>query len=212
MNVSNFLMDDHGNEVPNPKFYTHGLPHLKYLNQRVNRRRRYATNHHIDLSVDRGYQRARIRHARFEVHITNERRNFLDNLSTKLIENQDLIVAENLKSSNILRNHKIAQKASDCGWREFLSMLQYKAKLYGKTVILVNPAYTTQKCSKCGFVCTKNNGYPKKHGKHLDLDDRYWWCPNCGTYHIRDLNAAINILRSQSTGELKSTSKLNNMV
>lgn len=85
-------MTSDGKVVDNPRFYTKGLPHLKYLNQRVNRRRRYATNHHIDLSVDRGYQRARIRHAEFEVHIKNERRNFLNNLSTKLIENQDLIV------------------------------------------------------------------------------------------------------------------------
>lgn len=195
LNICNSLMDNYGHQVSNPKFYTYGLPYLKFLQQRENRRRRYAKSHHINLTVDKGYQRARKRCAKYYGYIKNERRAFLDRISTRLIENHDLIVAENLKSSNILRNHKIAQKASDCGWREFLSMLQYKAKLYGKTVILVNPAYTTQKCSHCGFVCTKHNGYAKKHGKHLDLDDRYWWCPICHTYHIRDRNAAVNILR-----------------
>ena len=188
LNISNFLMTSDGKVVNNPRFYTKGLPHLKSLNQRVSRRRRYAVNNRIDLSVDKGYQRARIRHAEFETHIKNERRNFLENLSTKLIENQDLIVAEDLKSSNILRNHRIAQKASDCGWREFLSMLQQKAKMYGKTVILINPAYTTQKCASCGFVCTKSNGY------HLILSDRAWICPHCGAVHVRDWNAANNIL------------------
>ncbi|XIF19839.1 MAG: transposase [Acetilactobacillus jinshanensis] len=58
----------------------------------------------------------------------------------------------------MLRNHKLAQKISDVGWRAFLSMLQRKAKMYGKNVILVNPAYTTQMCSKCGFICTRSNG------------------------------------------------------
>ena len=67
-------------------------------------------------------------------------------------------------------------------------MLEYKADLHDKTFITINPAYTTQRFHVCGFIMGKN-GYPK-----LTLGDREWRCPHCGTYHVRDWNAAINII------------------
>lgn len=194
LNISNFLMTSTGCEIPNPKFYTKGLPELRKLQRQLSHSRNYATNHHIPYFEDEGYQEARLRVAQFSAYIKNKRTIFLDKLSLRLVQNHDLIVAENLKSKNMLRNHKLAQKISDCGWREFLTMLQNKAKLYGKKVILVNPYNTTQKCSHCGFICTHKNGY------HLTLKDRKWICPICKKFHIRDVNAAINILRR---GQLK---------
>ncbi|WP_260246870.1 transposase, partial [Limosilactobacillus fermentum] len=70
----------------------------------------------------------------------------------------------------------------------FLGMLAYKAKLYGRQFITINPRNTTQTCRDCGFVMG-TNGTDK-----LTLDDRNWTCPNCGIHHIRDWNAAKNIL------------------
>ena len=189
MNISNFLMDDHGNEIPNPRFYTHTELRLKKYQQVESRRLRHAKNEHRSFKNDKSYQKARLKVAQLQSMIASQRKDFQEQLSTKLIENQDLIVAENLKSKNMLRNHKLAQKISDVGWRSFLMMLQRKAQTYPhKTVILIDPYDTTQKCSKCGYVCNYNDN------THLGLDKREWACPRCGHHWIRDQNAAINIL------------------
>lgn len=118
----------------------------------------------------------------------NQRHNFLQQISTALIKNHDLVVAEELRSKNMLKNHALALSISDVGWRTFLGMLAYKAKLYGRRFITINPRNTTQTCRDCGFVMG-TNGTDK-----LTLDDREWTCPNCGVHHIRDWNAAKNIL------------------
>ncbi|MEK1315994.1 IS200/IS605 family element transposase accessory protein TnpB, partial [Limosilactobacillus fermentum] len=120
--------------------------------------------------------------------VMNQRHNFLQQISTALIKNHDLVVAEELRSKNLLKNRALALSISDVGWRTFLGMLAYKAKLYGRQFITINPRNTTQTCRDCGFVMG-TNGTDK-----LTLDDRNWTCPNCGIHHIRDWNAAKNIL------------------
>ena len=77
---------------------------------------------------------------------------------------------------------------ADVGWRTFLGMLAYKANLYNSKFVTVNPRNTTQTCSDCGFVM--GSGDTSK----LTLADRKWVCPQCNTSHIRDHNAAKNIL------------------
>ena len=115
-----------------------------------------------------------------------QREQFLHVLSKREVENQDFIVAEDLKVRNMKRNHCLAKHISDAGWRRFLTMLQHKAALYGKTVLLVPPSLTTQTCSVCGYVM--------KGEEHLGLDVRKWKCPSCHTRHDRNQNAAVNIL------------------
>lgn len=86
------------------------------------------------------------------------------------------------------KNHALAMSISDAGWRKFISMLEYKASLYNKIYLKIDPKFTTQICHICGFrmgTC---------HTHKLQLKDRQWTCPCCGTHHIRDYNAAINIL------------------
>ncbi|MCT4491663.1 transposase, partial [Levilactobacillus parabrevis] len=107
-------------------------------------------------------------------------------VSTALIKNHDLVVAEELRSKNMLRNHALAMSISDVGWRTLLAMLSYKADLYGCKFLTVNPRNTTQTCSHCGHIMTGKN--------KLTLADRKWTCPNCGIFHVRDHNAAKNIL------------------
>ncbi|WP_156407466.1 RNA-guided endonuclease InsQ/TnpB family protein, partial [Levilactobacillus parabrevis] len=105
---------------------------------------------------------------------------------TALIKNHDLVVAEELRSKNMLRDHALAMSIADVGWRTLLDMLTYKAALYGRRLLTVNPRNTTQTCSHCGNVMTGKN--------KLALADRKWTCPNCGAFHVRDHNAAENIL------------------
>ncbi|WP_203622952.1 RNA-guided endonuclease InsQ/TnpB family protein, partial [Limosilactobacillus fermentum] len=92
------------------------------------------------------------------------------------------------RSKNMLKNHALAMSIADVGWRTFLEMLTYKAGLYGRQFITVNPKNTTQTCHDCGFVM--GTGSTKK----LTLADREWTCPKCHVHHIRDHNAAQNIL------------------
>lgn len=116
----------------------------------------------------------------------NRRRNFLHNQSIALIKNHDLVVAEELRSKNMMKNHALAMSIQNNGWRMFLNMLEYKAVLYGRRFTTVNPRNTTQTCHSCGYVLTGD--------QKLTLNDRNWTCPVCGEHHIRDINAALNIL------------------
>lgn len=86
----------------------------------------------------------------------------------------------------MLKNHKLAKAIQDCGWRKLLTLLQEKAVTYGKECILVPPQYTTQTCSACGHKLIGDQMIP--------LSVRDWTCPTCGKYHLRDMNAAQNIL------------------
>ena len=106
--------------------------------------------------------------------------------SKRLIENQDLIVSEDLKVKNLLKNHKLAYAISDVSWSAFFTMLEQKSSMYGKVYVKVPPHHTTQTCSACGYVMKEEN--------HIALGISEWDCPVCNTHHIRDHNAAKNIL------------------
>lgn len=134
----------------------------------------------------KNYQKQRLKVAKVHRTVSRQREDYLHNLSRQKVESQDFIAAEDLKVSNLLKNHCLAGAIADAGWRKFLTMLQYKAELYGRTVVLVPPRNTTQTCSVCG--------YTLKGDEKLTLSDREWTCPSCGSHHDRDANAAENIL------------------
>ncbi|HEX4203249.1 MAG TPA: RNA-guided endonuclease TnpB family protein [Ktedonobacteraceae bacterium] len=84
----------------------------------------------------------------------------------------------------MLKNHKLAKAISDVGWSEFVRQLEYKAQWYGRSVVKIDRWYPSSKtCSACLHVL-----------EELPLDIRSWSCPNCGTCHDRDINAAKNLL------------------
>ena len=128
-------------------------------------------------------EKARVTKAKLQKRLTNKRKDFLHKLSTNLVKTYDIIVIEDLKSKNLMKNHKLAKAIGNASWYEFRTMLEYKCKWYGKQLIIVLPHYTSQECSNCHY----NSG--KK-----TLDIREWTCSNCGIYHDRDINAAKNIL------------------
>ncbi|MCI1435551.1 MAG: transposase, partial [Solobacterium sp.] len=101
------------------------------------------------------------------------------------VKSHDYLFAEDLKVRNLKKNHKLAKAISDSGWRTFLTELQNTASKRGKTCLLVNPRNTTQTCSSCGCVMSDDN--------RIVLGQEEWVCPVCGTHHVRDHNAAINI-------------------
>jgi len=117
--------------------------------------------------------------------IKNKRKDFLHKLSTRLVDDNDIIVIGNVKSSSIGKT-RMAKSVYDAGWFMFKTMLRYKAIKQGKVFLEVNEAYTTVTCN----VCNKRTG-PSGIGS---LKIREWACSNCGTIHDRDHNAALNIL------------------
>lgn len=136
-----------------------------------------------ELSDFSNYLKAKHMVAKYNEKIANQRTNYLHNLSKQLVEQYDVIKIEDLKTKNLLRNHKLSRAIANQSWRALRSQLEYKCKWYGKQLVTVNPRKTSQICSNCGY----------DDGKHT-LEIRQWTCSKCGINHDRDINAAKNIL------------------
>lgn len=133
------------------------------------------------------WQKAQRTKAVYQAKITNKRKDYLHKITTNLVKQYDVIVIEDLKTKNLLKNHHLAKAIANASWRMFRTMLEYKCKWYSKKLIVVDPKNTSRICSKCGY----NSG-------EKPLNIREWTCPNCQAHHDRDINAAVNILHKAS--------------
>ena len=130
------------------------------------------------------WNRQRIKVARLHEKIMSSRKDKLHKISIDLIRRYDVVCCEDLNVKGMLRNHHLAKSVSDASWGTFVTMLEYKAKWYGKTLVKIGRFYPSSKtCHHCGHI-----------NEDLSLADRYYTCPNCGELIDRDLNAAKNIL------------------
>ena len=186
LNLENFYADSFGNIIDNPRYYRRAKKRLKNAQRILSRRILRAKKDKRPILTAQNVQKQRKFVAELQSRVMKRRDSFQHILSAALIKNHDLVAAEELRSKNLLKNHALAMSISDAGWQSFLSKLEYKAKLYGRIFITVDPKNTTQTCSCCGHVMSGEN--------KLTLKDREWLCPKCGAHHIRDVNAAKNIL------------------
>ena len=186
LNLTDLVNDSEGGSFENPRFRKKLEDNLAKAQKKLSRRADKAKKDNRKLRDSRNYQKQRQKFAYINRKIARQRADYLNYVSKQLIKSHDLIAAENLKVSNLLKNHCLAKAISDAGWRTFLTLLQQKGEMYGRDVILVDPQYTTQTCGVCGHVMTGDQKLP--------LSVREWDCPVCGTHHMRDTNAAKNIL------------------
>lgn len=188
LNIENFLTDSNGAMVANPRYYETIHNKLAHAQRKLSRRQLRAKKEHRPLREAKNYQKQRLIVAKIYNKVRAQRSYFLHKLSTALINSHDLVVAENLRSKNMMKNHALAMRIADVGWREFLGKLEYKADLYGKQFLMIDPKNTTQMCSACGHIMGHDDT------DKITLDIREWTCPKCNKHHIRDWNAAKNIL------------------
>ena len=186
LNIENFYADSFGNIVDNPRYYKKIRRRLKKAQRKLSRRIVRAKKESRSVLTARNVQSQRRIVAELTAKVMRRRDAFQHIQSVALIKNHDIVAAEELRSKNLLKNHALAQSIQDVGWRSFLSKLEYKAKLYEKIFVTVDPKNTTQTCSECGHIMSGKD--------KLTLKVREWRCPKCGVYHIRDVNAAKNIL------------------
>jgi putative transposase len=129
-------------------------------------------------------KKAKIKVAKLHAKIADSRRDFLHKLSTRLVNENQVIAVESLSVSTMQKNRRLSKSISDAGWSEFLRQLEYKAHWYGRTLVGIDRWYPSSKrCSDCGHTMPK-----------MPLSVREWTCPECGAIHDRDVNAARNIL------------------
>lgn len=122
--------------------------------------------------------------ARIHAKISDCRSDNLHKMSRRLVNENQVICAENLAVKNMIKNPTLAKHIADASWGEFTRQLAYKATWAGRTYVEIDRFFPSSKrCSCCGFVKDK-----------LPLDIRWWTCPECKAIHDRDLNAALNIL------------------
>ena len=171
--IKYFVTMSDSTKVDNPKFLKSSLQRLKVLQMRMSKTKKGSNNR------DKARQKVALQHET----ITNQRKDFLHKLTTKLVRENQAIAIETLNVAGMVKNHCLAQAISDVSWSEFFRQLEYKTEWYGKTLLRIGQFEPSTKiCNVCGY-----------HKRDMTLAVRAWQCPECGRYHDRDVNAAINI-------------------
>lgn len=174
--ITDLAVLDNGTKYPGPHALAKSLQQLGREQQVLSRKTRGSNR----------YEKQRLRVAKLHERVANIRRDYSHKLSTEIVRKYDRIMVENLMIREMLHTSEEvrARGIMDSGWREFVTMLEYKSAWYGRTLIKVDTYYpSSQLCSACGC----------KNAVIKDTRIRNWRCPECGAIHDRDVNAAVNI-------------------
>ena len=175
LGIKSLAVCSDGRTFGNPKNLQRSLDRLAMLQKRLSRKKKGSANR----------DKARIKVARLQEHIANQRKDHLHKITHALTHDSQVrtICMEDLNVKGMQRNHHLAQAVGDASFGTFLTLLEYKCRWNGVNLIKIDRfAPSSKTCGKCGYMY-----------KGLKLSERSWTCPECGTRHDRDLNAARNI-------------------
>ena len=174
--LTSFAALSTGEKVANPRWLRQREQALRRSQRNVSRKQQGSKNR----------EKARVRLARQHVRVADARRDFHQQLSTRLLCEHQAVSVETLNVASLGRSN-LAKSVHDAGWGQFTAMLADKADRYGRTLVKVDRWFpSSQLCSACG-----DRGGP---AGRAGLKVRAWTCPACGAHHDRDVNAARNIL------------------
>ncbi|MFA7168988.1 MAG: RNA-guided endonuclease TnpB family protein, partial [Sphaerochaetaceae bacterium] len=163
-----------GEKIPNPTYLRKAERKLARAQRRLAKKQKGSKNR----------AKARIKVARIHAKIADSRNDWAHKLTSRLVNENQVLAAESLQVKNMVKNPCLAKAILDVGWGEIVRQLEYKANWYGRTFVQIDKFYPSSKrCSTCGHIL-----------ESLTLDVRSWTCPECQAEHCRDVNAAKSIL------------------
>jgi len=175
LGLSHFAISSDGHKEANPRFLKRAERNLRRKQRQLSRKQKGSKN------------RAKVRLLVAKCHekVANARADFQHKYSRQLIDENQAIVVETLKSANMMKNRKLSKHIADASWHSFVEKLKYKAEQAGVHLVKIDQWFASSKtCNGCGH---KMDDMP--------LSVRKWDCPNCGSKDIdRDINASLNIL------------------
>ena len=175
LGIKDLVIDSKGNKYKNHKYLAKSEEKLAKEQRKLSHMEKGSSNRN----------KQRIKVARIHRHINNQRNDYLHKLSKHIIDENQIICVEDLKIKNMTKENDYNRSMMDASMSRLLTMLTYKAKWYGRTVIKVPSNFaSSQTCHVCGY----------KNSITKNLNVRKWTCPECGSIHDRDVNAAKNIL------------------
>ena len=174
LGIKDLVITSNGDVFPNKRFLKSKLKKLKFLQRQHSRKTKDSS------SRERWRKKLAIQHEK----VTNQRLDYLHQITSRLINENQVICIENLNVKGMIKNHKLAQAINDVSWGTLIQMLTYKSTWNSRELVVIDRFYPSSKtCSSCSYLLDE-----------IKLNIREWTCPSCGTVHDRDINAAKNIL------------------
>ena len=174
LGIKDFIVDSNENRYENKHFYKNQEKKLKKLQKQLNKKQSGSNNRN----------KTRIKLAKVHEKIKNQRLDYLHQITSKIVNENQVICIEDLNVNGMMSNHKLAKSIQELSLYEFRRQLEYKCKWYGRQLIIIDRFYPSSKtCHNCRHIY-----------KDLKLNERKWICPHCKSKIDRDYNAAQNIL------------------
>ena len=183
LGLTHYLIDSEGNKYENPRHLNKALRNLRRKQRALSKK----------VKGSKGRMKARVLVAKCHEKVSNRRNDYQHKLSRQIVDENQAIIVETLKTINMLKNRKLSRHIADAGWGKLLEKIEYKSKEKGIYYGKIDQWYASSKtCHSCQYKLTK-----------LSLNERQWQCPCCGKEHDRDINAAKNI-RSEGIKKIKT--------